>query len=84
MQGTTQSSQWDEQSDAQSPRTVSTVYKASTHRKTSQGLHFKSRKIQSVPSLKGNPDLPIECCNYSPSNTLKEKEREEREYWTTP
>lgn len=74
MQGTSRSSQWDEWSDPQSPRIISTVYKASTHRKTSQGLHFKSCKIQSLPpNLKGNPDLPVESCNYSSSNTQSRK-----------
>lgn len=54
MQGTRRSSKRDEQSDPRSSRIISTVRQASTQRKTSQGLHFKSCKIQSLPPhLKG-------------------------------
>lgn len=46
--------------------------------KSSQGLHFKSCKIQSLPpNLKGNPDLPVERCYYSSSSTQR-REREKK------
>lgn len=69
------SSQWDECGNPRSPRITSAVCKASLYRKTSQGLHFNSCKIQGLPpNHSGNPELPIPRHSYFSSNTRKRRQ----------